>query len=119
MERSSVGAAMSPLATLLTARRPRLIVALQQRCAWAAPRGTRAGMIRRLSALREALGVDEPTVFILAPATDRPVPAGDVRRGTAWIFRQRTHAVRFAAWVNLRHGLATTPIAVELRALTL
>ena len=57
-------------------------------------------MIRRLSALREAFGVDEPHVYILAPDAVRAVPAGDTRRGTAWIFRTEGGAARFMVAVT-------------------
>ena len=74
-------------------------------------------VIRRVSALREAFGVDEPTVFILAPSESRPVPAGDTRRGTAWIFRAREDAEAFSAHVRERHRVETVPVLVALRPL--
>jgi hypothetical protein len=75
------------------------------------------GVIRRISDYRAAFGDDDPTVFILAPSADRPLPAGDTRRGTAWLFRVRTEAERFAMWVKERHGVATVPVQVKLRVL--
>jgi hypothetical protein len=74
-------------------------------------------VIRRVPALRTVFDEDDPEVFILAPSPDRPIPAGDTRRGTAWIFRDRAAADAFAAWVRERHGVATTPMAVNLRHL--
>ena len=74
-------------------------------------------MIRRLTDLRSAFGVDEPEVFILAPSPERLVPAGDTRRGTAWLFGSRESAAEFATWINARHGIATVPVRVALRSL--
>lgn len=74
-------------------------------------------MIRRLSALREAFGVDAPEVYILAPEAGRAVPAGDTRRGTAWIFRTEAAAARFGAWIAARHGVSTFPTPVPFRDL--
>ncbi|MFL5289531.1 MAG: hypothetical protein ACJ8AW_53380, partial [Rhodopila sp.] len=44
--------------------------------------------------------IDDPLVFILAPSPARPVPAGDTRRGTAWLFRKRESAAEFGAWMR-------------------
>lgn len=74
-------------------------------------------MIRRISDYRVAFAEDDPSVFILAPSEDRAVPAGDTRRGTAWLFRGREEAERFASWVRERHGVATVPVEVRLRVL--
>ena len=74
-------------------------------------------MIRRLTDLRSTVGVDEPVVFILAPSPERPVPAGDTRRGTAWIFRSHAGAAEFASWIHARHGIKTSPLPIDLRAL--
>ncbi len=75
-------------------------------------------MIRRLLDFSSTFADDDPVVFILAPEPRRPVPAGDTRRGTAWLFRSRERAVRFGAWVRRRHGLDAVPVAVKLRELT-
>ncbi|MDB4966939.1 MAG: hypothetical protein JWN44_2628 [Myxococcales bacterium] len=75
-------------------------------------------MIRRLHDFQSTFADDDPVVFILAPEVSRPVPAGDTRRGTAWLFRRRDDAQRFADWVRLHHGLDTIPVGVRLRQLT-
>lgn len=77
----------------------------------------RGRVIRRLATYRSAFDDDDPVVFILAPTASRPVPAGDTRRGTAWLFRTRTDAARFGDWIKLRHGLDAVPVAVRLREL--
>lgn len=74
-------------------------------------------MIRRLRDWRSTFDDDDPVVFILAPEPSRPIPAGDTRRGTAWLFRTRAAAERFGAWVRSRHDLATTPVGVKVRQL--
>ena len=74
-------------------------------------------MIRRLDSYRVIFEDDDPNVFILAPERSRAVPAGDTRRGTAWLFRSHERAVRFSGWVRARHGLETVPVAVRLRLL--
>lgn len=74
-------------------------------------------MVRRLPDYRSLFGVDEPVVWILAPDPVRATPAGDTRRGTAWIFRREADARRFAEWVEGRHGLKAVPVAVRLRLL--
>jgi hypothetical protein len=74
-------------------------------------------VIRRLADYRSTFDDDDPVVFILAPEPSRPVPAGDTRRGTAWLFRSRNGAQRFAAWVQLRHGVHTVPVGIKLRQL--
>ena len=74
-------------------------------------------MIRRLRDWRSTFDDDDPVVYILAPEASRPIPAGDTRRGTAWLFRSRDGAVRFGAWVRARHQLETTPVGVKLREL--
>lgn len=56
-------------------------------------------------------------MFILAPSLERMVPAGDMRRGTAWLFRSQELAVKFAAWLLERHQLETVPLKVRLRDL--
>lgn len=75
-------------------------------------------MIRRLPDWRSTFEEDDPVVYILAPEVSRPIPAGDTRRGTAWLFRSRDDAARFGAWVQQRHGVETTPVGVKLRQLT-
>ncbi len=94
---------------------------MQQTAARAMPLIRAAGynraVIRRLAAYTPTFADDDPVVFILAPSAERPVPAGDTRRGTAWLFRARDDAERFAAFVAARHGLAAVPVAVKLRAL--
>ena len=72
-------------------------------------------MIRRLTDYRGTFGDDDPAVYILSPSPSRPVPAGDTRRGTAWIFRKRAAADRFARWIEERHGLSAVPLGVPLR----
>ncbi len=74
-------------------------------------------MIRRLQDWRPTFDDDDPLVYILAPELSRPVPAGDTRRGTAWLFRSREGAARFGEWVRRRHGVETTPVGVKLRQL--
>ena len=74
-------------------------------------------MIRRLPSLRIVFDEDEPTVYILAPAPNRPIPAGDTRRGTAWIFRGEGAASDFSTWVKAEHGVQTVPVRVPLRPL--
>jgi hypothetical protein len=73
------------------------------------------GVIRRLSDYRGLFGEDDPLVYILAPDERRPVPAGDTRRGTAWVFRSREDAAAFGAWMRGRHGLEAVPLQVHLR----
>jgi hypothetical protein len=75
-------------------------------------------VIRRLNDFQSTFADDDPVVFILAPEVSRPVPAGDTRRGTAWLFRAQKDAARFAEWVRQRHGIDTVPVGVRLRALT-
>ena len=74
-------------------------------------------MIRRLPDWRSTFDDDDPVVYILAPEASRPIPAGDTRRGTAWLFRSRAGAARFGQWVRARHRLDTTPVGVKLRQL--
>ncbi len=74
-------------------------------------------MIRRLADWRTTFDDDDPVVYILAPEASRPVPAGDTRRGTAWLFRTHEAAARFGEWVRGRHDLVTTPVGVKLRQL--
>ncbi len=75
------------------------------------------GLVRRLSDYRAVFGEDDPLVFILAPDDTRAVPAGDTRRGTAWLFRSREDAAAFGAWMRGRHGLEAVPLQVRLRQL--
>jgi hypothetical protein len=75
------------------------------------------GLIRRLTDYSSLFGDDDPRVFILAPSPDRAVPAGDTRRGTAWLFRTREGASAFGAWMRGRHRLETVPVEVALRAM--
>ncbi len=75
-------------------------------------------MVRRLESYGGTFSDEDPTVFILAPSQDRPVPAGDPRRGTAWVFQRREEAERFAAWMAARHGVTMSPVEVRLRMLT-
>ena len=74
-------------------------------------------MIRRISAYRAVFDEDDPLVFILAPSPERMVPAGDMRRGTAWLFRSRELAVKFSEWLRDRHQLETVPLQVRMREL--
>jgi hypothetical protein len=74
-------------------------------------------VVRRISHYRELFGDDDPLVFILAPSAERPVPAGDTRRGTAWLFRSHDGAARFGAWMRGRHQLEAVPLQVRLREL--
>lgn len=74
-------------------------------------------MIRRLPDYRSVFGEEDPVVHILAPSPERPIPAGDTRRGTAWLFRTRERAEAFAAWIQRRHGIETVAVAVKLRLL--
>lgn len=73
--------------------------------------------VRRLTDYRATFLDEDPMVYILAPSPERAVPAGDTRRGTAWIFRQHQDAADFAAWMRGRHGLESVPVAVRLRQL--
>ncbi len=75
------------------------------------------GLVRRLSDYRTLFGDDDPAVFVLAPSEERVVPAGDTRRGTAWVFRTREDANAFGAWMRGRHNLQAVAIAVKLRQL--
>jgi hypothetical protein len=75
-------------------------------------------VIRRLTDWRSTFDDDDPFVFILAPEVARPVPAGDTRRGTAWLFRAREDAARFADWARMRFDIDTVPVRVKLRQLT-
>jgi len=74
-------------------------------------------MIRRLDGYRGVFGDDDPEVWILAPSAERAVPAGDTRRGTAWIFRAADAAARYAAWIGARHAITCVPMRVRLRLL--
>jgi hypothetical protein len=74
-------------------------------------------VIQRLLAYAGVFGEDDPEVYILAPPDGRPIPAGDLRRGTAWIFRAWAPAHAFAAWMRGRHGVDTVPLAIKLRTL--
>src|ERR1700737_4974639 len=62
-------------------------------------------------------GEEDPVVYILAPSADRAVPAGDTRRRTAYLFRQRELAETFSRWLLGRHLITTVPVAVHLREL--
>jgi hypothetical protein len=75
-------------------------------------------VIRRLTDWRSTFADDDPVVYILAPEAARPVPAGDTRRGTAWLFRTRDDAARFADWLRLRFAVDTVPVGVRIRELT-
>jgi hypothetical protein len=75
------------------------------------------GLIRRITAYRELFGEDDPLVFILAPDEKRAVPAGDTRRGTAWVFRSAEAATAFAAWMRGRHNLEAFAVQVRMRQL--
>ncbi len=75
------------------------------------------GVVRRLSDYRALFGEDDPLVFILSPTAERPVPAGDTRRGTAWLFRAQADAAQFGAWMRGRHRLETVTVQVRLREL--
>ena len=74
-------------------------------------------MIRRLQSYQPTFEDDDPAVFILAPEVARPIPAGDTRRGTAWLFRSRAAAAAFGDWIHERHGVETIPVLVRLRQL--
>lgn len=74
-------------------------------------------MIRRLADWCSTFADDDPVVYILAPEVARPIPAGDTRRGTAWLFRVREDAARFGVWLKERHGVETVPVGVKLRQL--
>jgi hypothetical protein len=76
-------------------------------------------MVRRLREYRTLFHEDDPVVYILGPSPDRAVPAGDTRRGTAWIFRTREAAESFGAWVRALHGIQAVPLAVKLRQIAL
>lgn len=70
-----------------------------------------------LNRYSDVFGEEDPVVYILAPSPERPVPAGDTRRGTVYLFRSRERAVPFAAWLRGRHRIDTVPVAVRLREL--
>ncbi len=74
-------------------------------------------MIRRLPDYVPTFADDDPAVYILAPSVTRPIPAGDTRRGTAWLFRKLDDAERFAGFVRERHAVQTVPVLVKLREL--
>ena len=73
------------------------------------------GLVRRIADYRGLFGEDDPLVYILAPDERRAVPAGDTRRGTAWVFVERQGAVEFGAWMRGRHGLEAVPVQVRMR----
>lgn len=72
----------------------------------------------RLRSFSDVFADQDPVVYILAPAPERPIPAGDTRRGTVYIFRLQGEASLFAAWLLGRHRIDTVPVAVRLRELT-
>jgi hypothetical protein len=72
----------------------------------------------RLHEFRELFGEEDPVVFILAPSAERPIPAGDTRRHTVYLFRAPAPAQVFAQWLAGRHKVRSVPVAVRLRALT-
>lgn len=74
-------------------------------------------MIKRLADFSRLFATDDPVVFILAPSRDRAVPAGDTRRGTAWIFTAEEGAHAFSRFLLQRNNIATVPVAVRLREL--
>lgn len=74
-------------------------------------------MIKRLAAYASVFGEEDPLVYILAPSRDRAVPAGDTRRGTAWIFREEEAAFAFSRFLLQRNKVATVPVRVRLREL--
>ena len=70
-----------------------------------------------LNSFSELFGEEDPVVYILAPAPERPIPAGDTRRGTVYLFRSREGAAPFAGWLRGRHRIDSVPVAVRLREL--
>lgn len=74
-------------------------------------------MIKRLADYGRLFDAEDPLVFILAPSRDRIVPAGDTRRGTAWIFREEENAFAFSRFLLQRNNIATVPVRVRLREL--
>ncbi len=74
-------------------------------------------MIRRLPDYTAIFATEDPLIYILAPARDRAVPAGDTRRGTAWIFREEEAAFAFSRFLLQRNNVATVPLRVRLREL--
>jgi hypothetical protein len=71
----------------------------------------------RLSHYAELFSSDDPIVYILCPSAERPIPAGDTRRQSAWLFRTQEHAQKFSIWMRGRHGLESVPLQVRLREL--
>jgi hypothetical protein len=71
----------------------------------------------RLRSFSDVFDEEDPVVYILAPSPERPIPAGDTRRGTAYIFRLAGEASLFAAWLLGRHRIDAVPVAVRLREL--
>lgn len=71
----------------------------------------------RLARYTELFASDDPFVYILCPSPERPIPAGDTRRNSAWLFRTEEHAQKFAVWMRGRHGLDSVPLQIRLREL--
>lgn len=71
----------------------------------------------RLTDFTAIFGSQDPVVYILAPSPGRVVPAGDTRRKTVYLFRERELADVFSQWLLGRHLLATVSVGVRLREL--
>jgi hypothetical protein len=75
-------------------------------------------VIRRLPDYFAIFQEEDPLVYILAPSAERLTPAGDTRRGTAWLFRSLDGALEFSDWIRDKNGVRAVPVQVHLRRLT-
>jgi hypothetical protein len=74
-------------------------------------------VIRRLSDYFSVFQEEDPLVYILSPSAEKLAPAGDTRRGTAWLFRSLDGALEFSSWMRERNGVTSVPVQVHLRKL--
>jgi hypothetical protein len=74
-------------------------------------------VIRRLPDYFAIFQEEDPLVYILTPSADKLTPAGDTRRGTAWLFRSLDGALEFNAWMREKSGVSAVPVQVHLRRL--
>jgi hypothetical protein len=75
-------------------------------------------VIRRLPDYFSVFQEEDPLVYILSPTPDRLSPAGDTRRGTAWLFRSLDGALEFSTWMQEKNGVRAVPVQVHLRRLS-
>jgi hypothetical protein len=74
-------------------------------------------VIRRLPDFFSVFQEEDPLVYILSPSAEKLTPAGDTRRGTAWLFRSLDGALEFSGWMRERNGVTSVPVQVRLRKL--